>query len=59
MTREQLRDLEYLIEKSKALRMTEEEAEEQRNSFAYGNSAFENPNITKEIIEEEAKALRK
>lgn len=51
------KDLEYLIEKSKELQMTDEQVTEQRRSFAYGNSAFENEQITRDIIDEEARRL--
>lgn len=54
MTKEQLQDIEYLIEKSKTIQMTEAQQTEQRRSFAYGNSAFENDKITREMVNEEA-----
>jgi len=57
MTREQLDDLQYLIEKSKTMEMTEEQSSAQRRSFAFGNSAFENEKITKEMVDEEARLL--
>lgn len=57
MTKEQLEDIEYLIEKSKTIQMTVEQQTEQRRSFAYGNSAFENENITREMVDEEARLL--
>lgn len=57
MTQEQLEDINYLIEKSKTVEMTAEQAQEQRRSFAYGNSAFENTMITKEMVKEEAERL--
>lgn len=41
-----------LIELARAVKMTEEQWEEQRRSFAFGNTAFENPNITREMIDE-------
>ena len=39
-----------LVEKAKANPMTPEQAEEQRLSFAYGNTTIENSLITKETI---------
>ncbi len=57
MTKEQLEDLDYLIEKSKTLTMSEEQTKEQRRSFAYGNSAFENSKITRDMVNEEAERL--
>ena len=50
-------DLEYLVEKARSIVMTPEQVVEQRRSFAFGNSAFENPNITREMIDEEARKL--
>lgn len=49
--------LSYLIEKAKTVKMTEAQVAEQRRSFAYGNSAFENPRITRAMIDEEARKL--
>ncbi|MEM8692764.1 MAG: hypothetical protein AAGG57_12885 [Pseudomonadota bacterium] len=57
MTQQQLEDLEYLIEKSKDVHMTDEQVTAQRRSFAYGNSAFENEKITKEMVDEEARRI--
>ena len=45
--------IEYLIEKSRSYRMTADQEAEQRRSFAYGNAAFENELITREMIAEE------
>lgn len=57
MTKEQLADLDYLIEKSRTVRMTPAQETAQRRSFAYGNSAFENARITKEMVKEQADKL--
>lgn len=57
MTRAQYEELEYLIEKAKGKTMTPAEVTEQRRSFAYGNSAFENPKITRAIVDEEARKI--
>jgi hypothetical protein len=57
MTKETLADLEYLIEKARKIEMTPDEIVAQRRSFAYGNSAFENPTITKEMVDEEGKRI--
>ncbi len=57
MTARELEQLEYLINKAKTVKMTPEEETEQRRSFAYGNSAFENPLITRSMIDEEAEKL--
>jgi hypothetical protein len=47
-----------LIEMAKAVKMTEAQQEEQRRSFVYGNTAFENPAITRKIVDEVADSLR-
>ena len=47
-----------LIELSRAVKMTEEQWEEQRRSFAFGNAAFENPNITRAMIDEAADRIK-
>ena len=50
-------DLDYLIEKAKKITMSPEQVVEQRRSFAYGNTSFENPRITREMVQEEAQKL--
>ncbi|MBL6427856.1 MAG: hypothetical protein HOY44_10055 [Maritimibacter sp.] len=57
MTRQDHEALAFLIEEAKKVSMTDAEVAEQRRSFAYGNSAFENPMITKEMIKQEADKL--
>ncbi len=57
MTVEQQDELEYLINEARKATMSAAEMSEQRMSFAYGNSAFENPRITKEMVENEARKL--
>ena len=52
-----LDDLEYLMEKARQITMTPEQVAEQRRSFAYGNTAFENPTITREMIADEARKI--
>ena len=52
-------ELKDLIEKSRHVRMTPEEKERQRRSFAYGNAKIENDRITKELIDREAELLRR
>ena len=54
VTKEQIEELSYLLEEARKIRMTEAQIHEQRESFAYGNTAFENPVITKEMVSEEA-----
>jgi len=57
MTETQTKDLERLIERARAVTMTEGEAAAQRRSFAYGNSAFENSKITKDMVKGQAEKL--
>ena len=52
-------NLEFLLEKAKKVKMTEAEQEEQRRSFAYGNTKIENDLITREMIDEAADRLAK
>jgi hypothetical protein len=47
-----------LIEMAKAVKMTEAQQEEQRRSFVYGNTAFENPAITRKMVDDVAEAMR-
>ncbi|NQT39640.1 MAG: hypothetical protein HQ581_19235 [Planctomycetes bacterium] len=51
-------ELDRLLEQSRSLSMTEQQQEEQRISFAYGNTHFENDRITKEMVTKEAASLR-
>jgi hypothetical protein len=51
-------DLQYLLEKSKGISMSPEEREEQRRSFAYGNTNIENSRITRKVVDEQAEKLR-
>jgi hypothetical protein len=51
-------NISRLIELARAVKMTEEQREEQRRSFAYGNAAFENPDITRAMIDEAADRIR-
>lgn len=43
--------LNELIEKARNIKMTPEQEAAQRRSFAYGNLAIENPNVTREMVE--------
>ncbi|HMN85653.1 MAG TPA: hypothetical protein PKA74_06660 [Bauldia sp.] len=46
-----------LIDVAKSVRPSEEQRELQRRSFAYGNTAFENDLITREMVDEQADRL--
>jgi hypothetical protein len=50
-------DLKKLMEAAKKVATTKADAEEQRRSFAYGNTAFENDRITREMIDRQAEKL--
>lgn len=45
--------MQSLIDRARSLEISEEDDVEQRRSFAFGNAAFENPMITREMINEE------
>jgi hypothetical protein len=51
-------DLRYLLEKSKGITMSVSELEEQRRSFAYGNTNIENERVTRAVIDEQAEKLK-
>lgn len=46
--------LQELLDKARTRVMTPEEKEEQRRSFAYGNTKIENPRITREMVDKAA-----
>ncbi|PJE51181.1 MAG: hypothetical protein COV29_02820 [Candidatus Yanofskybacteria bacterium CG10_big_fil_rev_8_21_14_0_10_36_16] len=48
-----------LIEKARQIKMSKEDKERQRISFAYGNLKIKNPNTTREDIEKAAQKIRK
>lgn len=54
MTKKKSRTLEELMDLAKTVVMTEEEKEEQRRDWAYGNTKLHNPAITREIVDEVA-----
>ncbi|HUA00232.1 MAG TPA: hypothetical protein VMB02_07880 [Candidatus Aquilonibacter sp.] len=51
-------ELQQLLDAAKNLEFTPEQKEEQRRSFAFGNANIENPRVTREIVDEEAEALK-
>lgn len=51
--------LEFLLEQAKKVQMTPAQQEEQRRSFAYGNTKIENDLITREMIDEAAERMAK
>jgi hypothetical protein len=53
------RALSALIEAARKLKPTAEQREAQRRSFAYGNTAYENALITREMVDKQAEKLAK
>jgi hypothetical protein len=51
--------LNELLEKAKSVKPSPEQKEEQRRSFAYGNTNIENPRITRETVDQAAEKLKK
>jgi hypothetical protein len=47
-------DLQKLIDAARVREFPSSEREEQRRSFAYGNTKIENPRITRETIDRQA-----
>jgi len=52
-------ELQKLLDKAKMAKMTGEQKEQQRRSFAYGNAKIENPRITRQTVDQEAESLKK
>ncbi|MFB3815395.1 MAG: hypothetical protein ACE14L_14920 [Terriglobales bacterium] len=52
-------ELQKLIAAAKNRKVSDAEREEQRRSFAYGNTAIENPRITRQTVDREAEAMRR
>jgi hypothetical protein len=52
-------ELDRLIELARQVKMSLNETEAQRRSFAFGNAGFENPLITREMVDEQAEKLKK
>jgi len=52
------RELENLLAAAKKHPLTPAEKEEQRRSFAYGNTKIENARITREMVDKEAERLK-
>ncbi len=52
-------ELNRLIEMARGHRMTEDEREQQKLSFAYGNTRTENDDITWDTVRKAAEELKK
>lgn len=44
-------NLSRLVELAKSVQVSDEQRKEQRNSFVYGNTKIENPEVTRELVE--------
>ena len=51
--------LNELLDKAKKVKLSPEQKEEQRRSFAYGNTNIENSRITRKTVDCEAEELKK
>ena len=51
------RELTELLAAAKRAKPSPEQREEQRRSFVYGNTAFENELITREMVEKQAQIV--
>ena len=49
--------LKALLEAAKTAKPSPEHREQQRRSFAFGNTAFENKLITRELVDQQAEKL--
>ncbi len=52
-------DLDTLLDAARKADFTPAQQEEQRRSFAYGNTKIENPRITRQTIDDEADLLER
>lgn len=50
--------IQPLLDAARKVRMSSDEIEEQRVSFAYGNTKIENDRITRETVLKEAEYIR-
>lgn len=48
---------EALIEAAKKVELTPEQREKQRRSFAFGNTSYENDDITREMVDRQAEKI--
>lgn len=53
------KDLQELVNAARNRPFLEDEREAQRRSFAYGNTHIENDRITRDMIDEQAEALKR
>ena len=51
--------LKELLKVAEGVKSSADQNEEQRRSFAYGNTKIENPRITRETVDKEAEELKR
>lgn len=51
--------LAALLKRARGVTMTVAQKEEQRRSFAYGNTKIENDRITRKMVNEQAETLKR
>lgn len=51
--------LQELLERARDTRMSADEQEAQRRSFAYGNAHIENERVTRAMVDEAAEKLKR
>ncbi|BDA82625.1 hypothetical protein Sa4125_01670 [Aureimonas sp. SA4125] len=51
------RNFEAMLEAAKKVETSPQDREQQRRSFAYGNTAYENGNITREMVDRQAEEM--
>jgi hypothetical protein len=50
--------LSQLVEMARAIRLDEKQRDEQRRSFVYGNTAIENEDITRSMVDAAAASVK-
>ncbi len=51
--------IQELLAAAKTVKPSTEQNEQQRRSFAYGNTNIENPQITRDTVDKEAEELKR
>lgn len=51
-------ELQKLLDAAKNCELSSSEKEDQRRSFAFGNTNIENPRITRDTVNQEAESLK-
>ena len=53
-----INSLSQLVEMARAIRLDETQRDEQRRSFVYGNTAMENEDITRSMVDDAAASVK-